>query len=380
MAIHMLVPALPTLANDIGVGEAAAQQLVSVYLMGLAGGQLLTGPLADRWGRRKIMLGGLIVYAASSIVGALASGLPTLLAARLFQAVGGAAGLVTARVMVGDLFGSREAAQQQATLMAIATTSPAVAPVIGGVLADSISWRAIPTLLALTGILLFLAARALLPETRVAGDAPSAVDLIVGYRKLSRHTGFILIAVAMATSAANLYLFLAAAPFLLGGQAGLSPTSTGTSLVMIALGVIVGTRMLRFVQRWGDALVFGTSYAVLGSVVLLALSVFRLHTPIALIAPVTLIAVGSGITSPAAVNEVRLVDSRLAATATSLAGAFQMFATSAAVALLGFLAPLDTMRVGVALLVSSSVGLASAFLRRSSRLTAKAHSGASHFR
>lgn len=152
MAIHMLVPALPLLAHEMAVGEARAQQAVSVYLAGLAGGQLIAGPLADRLGRRPVMLWGLACYIAGALGAALAPAMPVLLAARLLQALGGAAGVVSARVIVGELYGREEAAARQATLMSIVLISPALAPVVGGVITDFAGWRAVFLMLAATGL------------------------------------------------------------------------------------------------------------------------------------------------------------------------------------------------------------------------------------
>jgi DHA1 family bicyclomycin/chloramphenicol resistance-like MFS transporter len=132
MAIHMLVPALPVLAGELGLNPARAQQVVSVYLGGLACGQLIAGPVADRWGRRPVLLLGLACYMLGAAGGALAANFPLLLGARLLQAMGGAAGVVASRVMVGDLFDRAEAASRQATLMTIVLLSPAISPVIGG--------------------------------------------------------------------------------------------------------------------------------------------------------------------------------------------------------------------------------------------------------
>jgi DHA1 family bicyclomycin/chloramphenicol resistance-like MFS transporter len=365
MAIHMLVPALPALAHELAIGEASAQQLVSVYLIGLAGGQLVAGPLADRFGRRPIMLAGMTLYVAGAVVAVFATGLWLLLAARLVQALGGAAGLVTSRVMVGDLYGEREAAKRQATLMGIVTVSPAIAPVIGGLLTDLLGWRAIPALLGLIGAAALAAAHALLPETRVSAVAATnaPVGLAAGYRRLAGNLDFVLTTVALATSAASLYMYLAAAPFVLVKQAGMSPTATGTSLLLVAGSIIVGTRLVARAQKQGDALLIGSVTAAIGAGAAMVLAASGIVGPVALLAPVVLVAIGAGIVGPAGINDVAFAEEGLAATATSLAGALQMAASSLATVLLGLFTPLDTPRLALALTISTGLGLACALLR-----------------
>jgi MFS transporter, DHA1 family, multidrug resistance protein len=289
LAIHMLVPALPTVVSELGIGEASAQQLVGIYLIGLGLGQLVAGPLADRFGRRPVMLGGLILYIVGALIAAIGTALPVLLSARLVQALGGAAGLVASRVMIGDIFGQREAAGRQATLMAIVTISPALAPVVGGALTDFLGWRSIPGVLCAIAILAFIAAYTKLQETRPATThGHSSKQLIPGYMRLLKHRHFLLTTIALATSGSSLYLYLAAAPFLLAG-AGLSPTLAGSSLFLVAASIVVGTRLLRHAQRRGDAVLYGTLSATVGGALVLVLALCGATSPAALLLPVTLI-------------------------------------------------------------------------------------------
>lgn len=366
MAIHMLVPALPLLAREMTVGEARAQQAVSVYLAGLAGGQLIAGPLADRLGRRPVMLWGLACYIAGALGAALAPAMPVLLAARLLQALGGAAGVVSARVIVGELYGREEAAARQATLMSIVLISPALAPVVGGVIADFAGWRAVFLMLAATGLAGLVSARLILPAatTTAAEEQRQRPPLVHGYARLFRNRRFVLTTVALAASSGSLYMFLGAAPFLLIGKGGLTPSEAGMGLLVVAGAGIAGTRLMRLAQQYGDAAVFGTASAATGAFSALLLAALGFHTPLALLAPVTLLGLGAGLTGPAAISEVAFAEAGLAATATSLAGALQMLASSLAMTALGLFAPLDSLRVCLALALSSAVGLTSALLRR----------------
>ncbi|MEL0212240.1 MAG: MFS transporter, partial [Novosphingobium sp.] len=234
MAIHMLVPALPLIATDFAIGEAKAQQVVSVYLAGLAGGQLLAGPLIDRIGRRPVMLAGLALFIFGGLVAGIAPDPQALLLARLVQAAGGACGVVTARVMVGDVFGPARAAGVQATLMTIVLISPAIAPVIGGTVADLAGWRAVFAMLALAGVAALLAAWRRQPETGPRETRPGGRGLAASYAKLARNRQFVLTVATLGTASSGLYMFLGAAPFLLVHRFGLTSGEAGLALLWVA--------------------------------------------------------------------------------------------------------------------------------------------------
>lgn len=361
MAIHMLVPALPLIGSDFGIGEARAQQVVSVYLAGLAGGQLVAGPLADRHGRRPVMLVGLGLFITGAVGSALAGTPGWLLLARLVQAAGGACGVVTARVMVGDVFGPHRAAGAQASLMTIVLISPAVAPVIGGAIADLAGWRAVFGTLALAGLSALVAAWRRLTETQASSDAGTVQPgLVRSYRQLARNRQFVLITSTLAFASSALYMFLGAAPFLLVHRFGLSPSEAGGCLLLIALASILGTRLVVTVERRGSALILGTASSACGATAALILALAGMDNAALLIAPIMLLGLGAGLAGPVAFNAIAFAEQGLAATATSLAGALQMLASGCAMALLGMFAPLDPLRVATALAISTMTALACA--------------------
>lgn len=359
MAIHMLVPALPLIGADFGIGEARAQQTVSVYLAGLAAGQLAAGPLADRRGRRPVMLAGLALFIAGALAATIAPAPGWLLLARLVQAGGGACGVVTARVMVGDVFGPQKAAGAQASLMTIVLVSPAVAPVIGGALADLAGWRAVFGLLALAGGLTFHAALHRLPETasparsRNASHQATPVRLGASYLRLARNRRFVLTSATLALASSALYMFLGAAPFLLVHRFGLSSGEAGGALLVIAVASIIGTRLVVPVERRTSAMVLGTASSACGALIALGLALAGIEGAALLSAPVTLLGLGAGLAGPVAFNAVAFAEEGLAATATSLAGALQMLASGLAMTLLGMFAPLDPLRVALALMLAT---------------------------
>lgn len=365
MAIHMLVPALPRIAAELAIGEARAQQVVSIYLAGLAGGQLVAGPLIDRLGRRPVMLAGLALYVAGAVLAALAPNPAQLLVARLIQASGGACCVVTARVMVGDLFGPARAAGVQATLMSIVLISPAFAPVIGGGVADLAGWRAIFGLLALAGMIGMIAALRGLPEPpRHARQAAGRTGLLASYLRLARNPRFALTTCALGAASSGLYMFLGAAPFLLVHRFALTAAQAGVALLAVAGAGIVGTRLVVPVQRHGDGLVLGTASGVTGAAIALALALTNNHGLIPFIAPFALLGLGAGLAGPVAFNAVAFAEPGLAATATSLAGATQMLASGSAMALLGLFAPVDPLRLACALCLSTGLAFTCALAAR----------------
>lgn len=361
MAIHMLVPALPLIAADFAIGEARAQQVVSVYLAGLAGGQLVAGPLTDRLGRRPVMLAGLVLYIMGAAAAAFAPETEWLLLARLVQAAGGACGVVTARVMVGDVFGQHRAAGVQATLMTIVLISPAIAPVIGGTIADIFGWRAVFGMLALAGLVALIAAWLRLAETGVRGHSAAKLrNLPADYLRLARNRAFVLTTGALSGASSGLYMFLGAAPFFLVHRYGLSSAEAGLALLVIAASSIAGTRLVVPVERRFSALIVGTGSSATGALIALGLALAGIEGIVPLIAPVMLMGLGAGLAGPVAFNAVAFAEDGLAATATSLAGALQMLASGTAMTMLGLLSPLDPLRVGAALMLATSMAFACA--------------------
>ncbi|RVU05874.1 MFS transporter [Novosphingobium umbonatum] len=343
MAIHMLVPALPALAHEFAVDASGAQRAVSVYMIGLGLAQLLVGPAVDRLGRRPVLLAGLCLYIAGAAGSACAPSLPLLLAARAMQATGGAAGMVTARVMVGDLFGADEAARRQATLMTIVLISPALAPVVGGVLAAHWGWRAIPALLGLAalGVLILVAPR--LPRQAPVGRVQASA-LTADYASLLRNSRFRFATLAMTMASCTLYMFLASAPFLLRSS-GVGSSAVGLWLLVVAAASIAGTRMVRLFAGGAKALSAGASFILGGTMLGATLAFAGGVGPLALVGPVLLVGVGAGMAGPSAMAIVVFAEEGLAGTATSLAGATQMLGSAAATLGLGLVAPVSALRL-----------------------------------
>lgn len=364
LSTQLLVPALPSIAADLGIGVGPVQLVIGVFLVGLGGGQLVVGPLADRTERRHLLLGGLLLFAAGSLLAAFAQRLEVLLAARFLQAAGGATGLVLARVLLNTMVPPERAVAAQASLMSIVLISPAVAPVIGGSLTEWFGWRAIMALLCVSGLAACLVVRRRIPRAADGQSLSPPMRLRSAYRQILENGGFLAPTVAMACGSSVLYLFLGAAPFLLESDYGLSPRDTGLCLLLVATASIAGTKVVGRAEPFVDPLRLGTGLALLAVSLLAAVSARGDPALTVLLVPCTILGFSAGFIGPTAIARILASSRGLEGTATSLAGAIQMTASALAAWVGGSFAAQGSLHLGLALAPISAMGLASALATR----------------
>lgn len=355
LATQLIVPALPELAHDLHSNAADVQIVIGGYLGGLGAGQLLAGPVADRIGRRPVLLAGLALYCLASVGAALAPVLPLLLGARLLQALGGAAGVVTARVLVSDIYGPKEAVAKQATLMAVVLISPALAPVIGGLASETAGWRSLFAGLAVAGLAGAVIAARALPETRTAAGAGPSPGLGAGFAKLVGNPDFLRPAVGMLASTSALYMYLGTTPFLLAREHGLSAHAIGLCLMLTASTSIAGTFLVGRIEQRGDAMKVGVYLNLAVALALLLFSLTGSNSLAGFLAITSALGIGAGISGPAGISRVIASQRGLEGTAASLAGAGQMLFAGLAMLLLGRLAPVSLRELAMALVAATGI-------------------------
>ncbi len=262
LSVDMYLPALPTIARELAAPYAQVQQSLSAFVLGLAAGQLLSGPLSDRVGRRPVLAAGLILYALASAALALASDVPQLIGLRLLQALGGAAGVVLARAIVRDLYQGVEAARALAFVMLVTGIAPLIAPLIGGWLLLVAGWRAVFWLLAAFGVLILLAARLVLPETRRPGTAaPGLARTFLVPLGDPATLGFIL---SGGFAFAGMFAYIAATPFVYIELFGVSPQRYGLLFGLNVVGIMAGSfASARLVARLGVRRLLGLGTIVI---------------------------------------------------------------------------------------------------------------------
>jgi MFS transporter, DHA1 family, multidrug resistance protein len=339
LGMHIFVPALPSAALDLGAGTAAMQMTVSLYIFGLALGQLVYGPLSDRFGRRPILLAGLALYTAAGLAAALAPSANVLIGARLVQAFGGCAGLVLARAIVRDTAVTREAARRLALMNLMVTVGPGLAPLIGGALAAATGWRSILYLLTALGVANMLFAWRLLPETGPSGASVKLSRLTRDYWGLLRSPAFLGYAIGGGCATTSLYAFIAAAPFIFVGQLHRPPGEVGLYLAVLVSGVWLGsilTSRLIVSMPLGRLLIGANALGILAAFVLLG-GVLSGHLSVALaVGSMFVFTVGVGVASPAALTQAISVNARVIGSASGLYGFTQMAVGAFCTALAGF--------------------------------------------
>jgi DHA1 family bicyclomycin/chloramphenicol resistance-like MFS transporter len=265
LSMDMYLPGLPAMARDLSAPAWAAQLTITTSMLGLAGGQLVAGPISDTLGRRRPLLAGLAAYMAASVLCALAPNVWMLLVLRLVQGCAGAAGIVIARAVVRDLHTGVEAARFFAMLMLVAGLAPILAPLVGGQLLHVTDWRGIFVVLAAIGAALLLAAWWLLAETvserdRHGGGLVATIHVFGGLVRDRPFMGYVLSAgltfAAMAT-------YISGSPFVLQDIHGVSPQLFSLLFAINAGGIMLASQFSRkLVGRHGPRRLLDAGVAI----------------------------------------------------------------------------------------------------------------------
>jgi DHA1 family bicyclomycin/chloramphenicol resistance-like MFS transporter len=251
MSIDMYLPSFPVLTLGLDTNPAAVQRTLSVFFIGLALGQLVYGPVSDRVGRRLPLLVGLALYTAASVGCALAGSIAQLVVWRGLQALGGCAGVVTARAVVRDVFGPREQARVLSSLLLVMGVAPILAPLAGGWLLAVAGWRAIFGVLVGFGAVVWVSVYRGLPDTDPAERATSLTpaDAAAAFGRVARDSRFRRHALAGGLGQCVLFAYIAGAPFLYIDTLGLTASTFAAVFGLNAAGLIGASQLNRALLR-----------------------------------------------------------------------------------------------------------------------------------
>ncbi|WP_128428026.1 multidrug effflux MFS transporter [Streptomyces cyaneus] len=241
LAMDMYLPALPEVTRSLHAPAATVQLTLTACLAGMALGQLVVGPMSDRWGRRRPLLAGLAVYVVATALCALAPTVEFLVAFRLAQGLAGAAAIVIARAVVRDLYDGVEMARFFSTLMLISGVAPIVAPLIGGQILRVTDWRGVFVVLTAVGVLLAGVVWRKLPETLPSEDRHSGGvgEALRAMRGLLADRAFAGYTLAGGFAFAALFAYISASPFVIQEIYGASPQTFSLLFGLNSVGLVV---------------------------------------------------------------------------------------------------------------------------------------------
>jgi DHA1 family bicyclomycin/chloramphenicol resistance-like MFS transporter len=241
LAMDMYLPSLPEVTESLHAPAATVQLTLTGCLAGMALGQLLVGPMSDRWGRRRPLLAGLVGYVLATVLCALAPSVEALVAFRLVQGLAGAAGIVIARAVVRDLYDGLAMARFFSTLMLIGGVAPIVAPLIGGQILRVTDWRGVFVVLTAVGIALTALVWLKLPETlppaeRHGGGVGPALRAMRSLLSDREFTGYTVVG---GFAFAALFAYISASPYVVQEIYGASPQTFSLLFGLNSVGLVV---------------------------------------------------------------------------------------------------------------------------------------------
>ena len=376
-SIDMYLPAFPAIGREFGVPPVAVQATLSAYLFAYAFMMLWHGALSDALGRRPVVLASVLVYAVATLGCAIAGNIQSLWLARALQGLSAGAGMVIGRAIIRDSFHGAEAQKAMSQITLVFAIAPAVAPIVGGLLLNTLGWRSIFwILLAFTFAVLLWAARSL-PEThpRAVRTPLHPRTLWHNYRAVVGKPEFLLLAFVPALNFCAFFLYIAGAPAFLVDLLGVSTMGFGWLFIPLIAGVMIGATMSgRLAGKLSSRLTVRLGYAFMAVAALLNVAVCLVAPPhiVTNVAPIFVYMIGSSLVMPSV--SVMLLDlfPTMRGLASSLQG-FIQFALGGIVA--GSIAPLvdhslTALALGMAAFTLASCALWVIYLHRTRVVTA----------
>ncbi|MFF4991491.1 multidrug effflux MFS transporter [Streptosporangium saharense] len=366
ISMDLYLPVLPALTAELGAATSMAQLTVTACLIGLALGQLVAGPLSDRFGRARPLYVGVVAYVATSLLCAVSPSIETLIAARLVQGLAGGVGIVIAQAAGRDLYSGGELIRYYGRMTVLGGLAAIVGPLLGGQLARSTDWRGLFVFLAVIGALILV-----LVATGYRETLPPAGRTAGGFAQIGRDfrtlladrvfTGAVLL---QGFVNAALFAYLAGATYVLQGIYGLSPQQYALAFGLNSAGFMVfGYLAGRTSERWsvGGTLAAGLVMCAAGALGLLAAGVWALPLAVVVVSLLVMVS-GVAVTTPPATTLALAGYPRLAGTASSLLGMARFAFGGVAAPFVGLAGAASMLPLGIVTVVSVALAAASCVL------------------
>jgi MFS transporter, DHA1 family, multidrug resistance protein len=247
LSIDTFLPSFPTIAKDFGLSSWEVQQIITAYLLPFACFALVHGPLSDALGRRRVVIGGLVLYTIGSIGCFIAPTFGTLLACRVLQGMAAGIGPTVARAVVRDAFDGANAQRLMSSMMLVFSIAPAVAPIIGGWVHVALGWRSVFGMLVVMGAALVVITYLLLPETHPPSKRTPVHPAALAWRcgHAAGQPAFLLLALSAALAIASVFIYIGSAPAIILETWHLSETQ----FYYLFIPIVGGLMSASFVSR-----------------------------------------------------------------------------------------------------------------------------------
>lgn len=369
LSMQIILPVLPVMQVAFEVPAATVQYVLSLALFTIAFSTLVYGPASDRYGRRPVLVIGLVIFVTGSAIAAVAPTIELVILGRIVQAVGGAAGMVLSRAIIRDLYDRETAARLMAYMITALVVAPMISPLIGGLLNDAFDWRAIFIFAGVIGALVLFFALPRVPETLPTGaDVQTFRGMLGGFAILLRVPAFLGYAGQVGFGMGMFMAFLGAAPFVMINVLERPPTEFGLFFVMISAGFMMGTFLTgRFGERIGmDRMMrLGSALAVVFGAVMLGFVLAGIWSPWTIFLPGAAMAMANGLAMPNAQAGAVSISPQFAGTASGLLAFLQMLIGAGFAQLAGVVQDDTPLPMAVVMLTASVLAfLSSNFLTR----------------
>ena len=361
LTLNILVPSLPGMVESLNTSKESVQLTLSLFLLGMGMAQLVLGPLADRFGRRPVLIVALCVFIVASIASAIAPDVETLNIARILQSFGATAGITLGRTMIGDLYTRDQAASRIGYVTMAMVIAPMLSPLLGATIDEAFGWRAILLFCALFGAASLTLAAISLPETRPPSlKAATASDVIARTLSLIKNTRFLAYWGSSAFCSGMYFAFLGTAPYLMIEVMGQGKTDYGLWFIILSFGYMIGNFLSgRLAPRLGNIrlILIGAVIGLAGAVAMLGIATTMVITPFLLFLPLTLTSFANGLILPNATAGGITVDAKAAGAASGLMGFGQMGLGAAISYITAKITHLSPVPMAIVMVICASLSL-----------------------